>query len=154
MKPITNSNLFSLWDRNKICTTRLDKFVEFFGGSKTLSVWAKWMSVHTIPNYHSVQTLVQAIWVCACRTLTLAKWGGWSPTLGKVGIWSPPRLPNVQSSTTRPKTPCIKVFLMSLKTSWNVDIENGLALAIWTLAAQVMGKRRVGSQTGSLTFDH
>ncbi len=31
---------------------------------------------------------------------------------------------------------------------------NGLALAIWTLAAQVMGKRRAGSQTGSLTPDH
>jgi hypothetical protein len=33
-------------------------------------------------------------------------------------------------------------------------IENGLALAIWTSAAQVMGKRRAGSQTGSLTPDH
>jgi hypothetical protein len=32
--------------------------------------------------------------------------------------------------------------------------ENGLALAIWTFAAQVMGKRRAGSQTGSLTPDH
>ncbi len=30
----------------------------------------------------------------------------------------------------------------------------GLALAIWTSAAQVMGKRRAGSQTGSLTPDH
>jgi hypothetical protein len=54
MQPVTNSNLFSLWDRNKTCTTRLDKFVEFFGGSKMLYVWAKWMFVHTILNYHSV----------------------------------------------------------------------------------------------------
>jgi hypothetical protein len=30
---------------------------------------------------------------------------GWSPTLGKVGIWSPPGLPNVQSSIERGKTP-------------------------------------------------
>jgi len=36
----------------------------------------------------------------------------------------------------------------------NVDIENGLALAIWTSAAQVMGKRRAGSQIGNLTPDH
>ncbi len=38
---------------------------------------------------------------------------------------------------------------MSLERSWNVDIENGLALAIWTSAAQVMGKRRAGSQIGT-----
>jgi hypothetical protein len=34
------------------------------------------------------------------------------------------------------------------------NIENGLALVIWTSVAQVMGKRRAGSQTGSLTPDH
>jgi hypothetical protein len=43
---------------------------------------------------------------------------------------------------------------VSLERSWSVDIENGLALAIWTSAAQVMGKRRAGSQIGSLTPDH
>jgi hypothetical protein len=61
--------LFSLGDRNKTCMTRLDKFVEFSGGSKTLFVWAKWMFVHTIPNYHNVQTLVQAILVCAAPNI-------------------------------------------------------------------------------------
>jgi hypothetical protein len=55
---------------------------------------------------------------------------GWSPTLGKVGSWTP-GLPNVQSSTTRGKTPRIGVFLVSLERSWNVDIENSLALAVW-----------------------
>jgi hypothetical protein len=79
---------------------------------------------------------------------------GWSLTLPKLGTWSPPGLLNVQSSTTRPKTPRIGVFLVSLKRSWSVDIENGLALVIWTSAAQVMGKRRAGSQTGNLTPDH
>jgi hypothetical protein len=34
------------------------------------------------------------------------------------------------------------VFLVSLERSWSVDIENGLALVIWTSVAQVMGKRR------------
>jgi hypothetical protein len=43
---------------------------------------------------------------------------------------------------------------MSLEISWSLDIEDGLALAIWTYVAQVMGKRRAGSQTGSLTPDH
>jgi hypothetical protein len=83
-----------------------------------------------------------------CRNPTLAKCGGEAQHLERVGIWSPPGLPNVQSSTTRGKTPRIGVFLVSLKRSWNVDIENGLALIIWTSAAQVMGKRRAGSQTG------
>jgi hypothetical protein len=45
-------------------------------------------------------------------------------------------------------------FWWHWKRSWNLDIENALAFSIWTSAAQVMGKRRVGSQTGSLTPDH
>jgi hypothetical protein len=79
---------------------------------------------------------------------------GWSPTLPKLGTWSPSRLPNVQSSTARPKTPRIEVSLVSLERSWSLDIENGLTLVVWTSVAQVMGKRRAGSQTGSLTPDH
>ncbi len=89
-----------------------------------------------------------------CRNPTLAKCGGEAQHLEKVRSWSPPGLPNVQSSTARPKTPRIGMFLVSLERYWSVDIENGLALAIWTSAAQVMGKRRAGSQTGSLTPDH
>jgi hypothetical protein len=73
---------------------------------------------------------------------------GWSPTLGKVRSWSPLGLPNVQNSTARGKTPRIGVFLVSLERSWSVNIENGLALIIWTSVAQVMGKRRARSQTG------
>jgi len=42
------------------------------------------------------------------------------------------------------------MFLVSLKSSWSVDIENGLALAIWTFVAQVMGKRRAGSDSQPL----
>jgi len=81
-----------------------------------------------------------------CRNPTLAKCGGEAQHLEKLKVWSPPGLPNVQSSITRPKTPRIDVFLMSLERSWNVVIENGLALAIRTSEAQVMGKRRAGSQ--------
>ncbi len=75
-------------------------------------------------------------------------------TLPKLGIWSPPGLPNVQSSTAEAKTPQIGVFLVSLERSSSVDAQKSLALVIWTSAAQVMGKRMAGSQTGSLTPDH
>jgi hypothetical protein len=62
------------------------------------------------------QPLTLAKWV-GCRNPTLAKCGGEAEHLEKVRIWSPPGLPNVQSSTARPKTPCIEVFLVSLERS-------------------------------------
>jgi hypothetical protein len=49
-----------------------------------------------------------------CCNPTLAKCGGEAQHLEKVRIWSPPRLPNVQSSTKRGKTPRLGVFLASL----------------------------------------
>jgi hypothetical protein len=52
-----------------------------------------------------------------CRNPTLAKCGGEAQHLEKLRIWSPPGLPNVQSSTARGKTPCIGVFLVSLERS-------------------------------------
>jgi hypothetical protein len=76
------------------------------------------------------------------------------PTLPKVGSWSPTRLPKTQSSIARVKSPRIRMFLVSLERSGSVDVQNGLAWVIWTFSAQVMGKRRAGSQTGSLTPDH
>jgi hypothetical protein len=75
-------------------------------------------------------------------------------TLSKLGTWSPPRLPKTHSLIAGVKTPWIGVFLTSLERSWSVDVQNGLAWVIWTFAAQVMGKRRAGSQTGSFTPDH
>jgi hypothetical protein len=36
-----------------------------------------------------------------------------------------------------------------MKRPWSVDVENGLSWTIWTYVAQVMGKRKVGSQTGT-----
>jgi len=75
-------------------------------------------------------------------------------TLPKVGTWSPLGLPKIQSLIAGVKTPRIGVFFIPLKRSWIVDVQNGLPWAIWTSAAQVMVKRRVGSQTDSLTPDH
>jgi hypothetical protein len=54
---------------------------------------------------------------CHCRNPNLAKCGGEDQHLEKLGIWSPPGLPNVQSSTAGPKTTCIGVFLVSLERS-------------------------------------
>jgi hypothetical protein len=103
---------------------------------------------------HTKKNLVWKKYEHPCRNPTLAKCGGEAQHLEKVRILGPPGLPNVQSSTERPKTPRIEVFLVSLNRSWSVDVENGLALAIWTSVAQVMGKRRAESQIGSLTPDH
>jgi hypothetical protein len=75
-------------------------------------------------------------------------------TLPKVGIWSPLGLLQLQSSTEEGKTPRLEVFFIPLERPWSVDVENGLAWAIWTPTTQVMGKKRAGSQTGSLTHDH
>ncbi len=52
-----------------------------------------------------------------CRNPTLAKCGGEAQHLEKLEVWSPPGLPNVQSSTTWPKTPRIEAFLVSLERS-------------------------------------
>jgi hypothetical protein len=75
-------------------------------------------------------------------------------TLSKLGTWSLPGLPKTQSLIAGVKTPCIGVFLISLKRSWSLDAQNGLTWVIWTSAAQVMGKRRAESQTSNLTPDH
>jgi len=72
-----------------------------------------------------------------CRNPTLAVWG-WSPTLGKSEDWSPSGLLNVQSSTAGLETPRIGVFLVSFERPWSVNIENALALGIWTSVAQVI----------------
>jgi hypothetical protein len=46
------------------------------------------------------------------------------------------------------------MFFISLESYQNVDVENELARAIWTSATQVMAKRKVRSQIGSLTPNH
>jgi hypothetical protein len=77
-------------------------------------------------------------------TLTLPKWG----------LGNPPGLSKLQSSIARVKTPRIEAFFISLESYQSVDIENGLVGATWTSAAQVMPKRKVASQIGSLTPNH
>jgi hypothetical protein len=83
-------------------------------------------------------------WKNVRMTLPLPKW-----VLG-----SPSGLPKLQSSIAGVKTPCLEAFLISLESYRSVDVENGLAWAIWTSTTQVMAKRKVGSQIGSLIPGH
>jgi len=66
-------------------------------------------------------------------TLTLPKWG----------LGSLLRLPKLQSLITGVKTPHLEAFFISLESYQSVDVQNGLALAIWTSIAQVIAKKRV-----------
>jgi hypothetical protein len=75
-------------------------------------------------------------------------------TLPKVRSWSPLGLSKTQSSIIGVKTPHIDVFFMSLERSESVNVQNDLALGIWTSVARDMGKRRAESQIGSLTPDY
>jgi len=53
-------------------------------------------------------------------------------TLLKLGLGSPLGLPKLQSSIAGVKTPHIGMFFVSLKSYQSLDVENGLAWAIWT----------------------
>jgi hypothetical protein len=75
-------------------------------------------------------------------------------TLPKLGLGSPPGLLKFQSSIAGIRTPRIGVLFISLESYQSLDVENGLTWAISTFTAQVMAKRRVGSQLASLTPDH
>jgi len=48
------------------------------------------------------------------------------------------------------KTHWIDTFHISLESSWNVDVRNGLVWPIWTPKTQVMVKRKVGNRSNFL----
>ncbi len=76
------------------------------------------VSRHISVQVHISEILFSYHLTCKfCRNPTLAKCGGEAQHLEKLGIWSPPGLPNVQSSTAKGKTPRIGVFLVSLERS-------------------------------------
>jgi hypothetical protein len=77
-----------------------------------------------------------------------------TPSLPKWGLGSLLGLLKFQSSIAGVKTPCIELFFISLESYQSVDVENGLAWATWTSTAQVMTKRKVGSQIGNLIPNH
>ncbi len=69
------------------------------------------------------------------------------------GRWSPGGLPTFQRVISGVKTQWLMTFFISLESSWNLDVLNGLSLLIWTSETQFMAKRRPGSQTANLTPD-
>jgi hypothetical protein len=75
-------------------------------------------------------------------------------TLSKWGLGSLSGLPKLQSLIAGVKTPCIRVFFISLEKFQSIDVENGLIWAIWTSVGQVKVSRRAGSQTNNSTSDH
>jgi hypothetical protein len=75
-------------------------------------------------------------------------------TFQKFRLGTPLGLLTFQNLIVGVKKTHIGVFLISLESYQNVDVENGLAWAIWTSTSQVMARRKVGSQTVNLTFDH
>jgi hypothetical protein len=68
-------------------------------------------------GYVMVEKFTPCLSMPECRNPTLVKCGGEAQHLEKVRIGSPPGLPTVQSSTKRPKTPRIGMFLVSLERS-------------------------------------
>jgi hypothetical protein len=63
-------------------------------------------------------------------------------TLPKWGLASFGGLLKFQSSIAGVKTPCIGMFFILLESYRSIDVENGLAGAIWTFIAQVMAKKK------------
>jgi hypothetical protein len=72
----------------------------------------------------------------------------------EMGTWEPSGTLETSEFDCRGKNTLHWGTLCIIGKLLSVDVENGLAWAIWTFAAQVMAKRRVGSQTSNLTPDH
>jgi hypothetical protein len=62
----------------------------------------------------------------------------------KMGTWESSETPKVSKFHCKGQTPRIWVLFISLKSYRSVDVENGLAWAIWTFEAQVMEKEGLG----------
>jgi hypothetical protein len=111
------------------------------------------MKSTTKPHICWRRKIINLIWLLLSQPYFGQVWG-WSPTLGKSEDLESSGTPECLGFDSKAQNNRIEVFLVSLERSWSVNIENGLALAIWTSVAQVVGKRRAGSQTGNLTPDH
>jgi hypothetical protein len=58
------------------------------------------------------------------------------PTLTKVGS------SKTQSSITGVKSPCLRMFLVSLERSWSVDVRNGLAFGHLDICSPSYGQKK------------
>jgi hypothetical protein len=93
----------------------------------------------------------------ACSWECKKVWGnGPSHSQGNshLGSWSLGGLSKLQRAIEKVKIIRLEEFFISLKTYWNLDVQDGLAWPIWTSSTQVMAKRKAGSQIDNLTPDH
>jgi len=65
-------------------------------------------------------------------------------TLPKVGTWSPPGLPQFQSSIEEVKTHCLEMFFIPLERPWSVDVEMALHKPFGHLQHKLWSKERSG----------
>jgi hypothetical protein len=61
------------------------------------------------------------------------------------GSWRPNGLSNLERAIIGVKIHWTKELLISLKSSWNVNVSNGLAWPIWVPKTQVMAKSKAES---------
>ncbi len=103
---------------------------------RNLTLWnpqvgfTPWLGSASMKSFVYILNIVYVatpLWRSVKMTLTLPKWG----------LGSPLGLPKTQSSIAGAKTPRLEVLFIMLERSWSVDVENGLAWAIQTSAAQV-----------------
>jgi hypothetical protein len=72
----------------------------------------------------------------------------------EMGTWKSSETLETSELDYRGENTSLELFIISLENYQSVDVKNGLTWAIWTSAAQVMAKRRAGSQTNNLTPNH
>jgi hypothetical protein len=75
-------------------------------------------------------------------------------TFPKMGTWESSRTLETLESNCKSQNTLHWSVIYIIGKILKLDVENGLAWAIWTSLAHVMAKRRVESQNGSLTPDH
>jgi hypothetical protein len=110
-----------------------------------ISMWLKGSHAHAKGD---------PIFLCVCVATPLLEECEDDTHIPKMGTWESSGTPKTSEFNCRVKTPRLEAFSMSSEIYWSVDVENGLAWAIWTSVAQVMAKRSAESQTGSLTPDY
>ncbi len=125
--------------------------------SKHISGYLNACSLWANPNWNTCHNLRSFIHIITSNIVSQShfeKSVRMKFTFPKWELGSPRGVSKFQSSISKVKTPCIEVFFVSLESYQSIDVENGLAWAIWTSATQGMAKRKVGSQTGNLIPDH
>ncbi len=148
------------WTINQIITLRLDHD----------KIQAQWVSNILSKN------MLEKIWWCICSKMEswnqiicyskgrkhahvmccnpLLEECGDDTQTSEMGTWESSRTLEISKFNYMGQNTLHWVLFISLKSYRSVNVENGLAWAIWTFVTQVMAKRKAMSQINSLTIDH